>query len=219
MAIMRTYAIYHSSRRILALLCTVTLAVSIYGVHSILTEKHTSYSQFDLPFYGCLLPARKGMGPGLAQAWIGHLCFDFMVFTLALYKSLVSKRSGFSILSVMLRDGTIYFGIMVLSSISVILSFYLFPGYLQGTTATLTNVLSSTMISRLMLNLRDPQLDSKNDTTPAHMRPVLSQLVFGGGEREEVSGGTVDVWEEELIYSVTPSPIASFNTQIPGHVV
>ncbi|KAH9481552.1 hypothetical protein JR316_0006079 [Psilocybe cubensis] len=57
----------------------------------------------------------------------------------------------------MLRDGTIYFGVMLASTSSVLLSFYLLSEYEQGITAILTNIISSTMISRLMLNIRDPK--------------------------------------------------------------
>lgn len=42
----------------------------------------------------------------LRDAWIGHLCFDILIFILTFYQSVRAKTKGFNdILSVMLRDG------------------------------------------------------------------------------------------------------------------
>ncbi|KDR79537.1 hypothetical protein GALMADRAFT_154408 [Galerina marginata CBS 339.88] len=216
--ILRTRAIYGRSRRILFLLVVVAVAVTAYGMRSILLEKVDIYSKSDLTSSGCLLPlsndGARGMyflsTPhyydslrlqflfllGLAEAWSGHVCFDSLVFFLTLYKSLTSKRAGFSILTVMLRDGTIYFGVMVLASISVILSFELYPDYLKGMTSTATNVLSSTMISRLMLNLRDPLLSTEHDARQRE-EIILSNLVFEAGAAASTSPSNKSLSDEE----------------------
>ncbi|KDR69620.1 hypothetical protein GALMADRAFT_145353 [Galerina marginata CBS 339.88] len=76
----------------------------------------------------------------------------FYVVTLQTFRG---DRSN--ILSIMLRDGTIYFGVIIITAIVGIIDFALFPLYVRGVTATMGNVLASTMVSRLMLNLRDPK--------------------------------------------------------------
>jgi len=178
--ILRTYALYENSWRILVLLCSVGLAAVVYGLFAVFSLQVGAYTPHDLPSTECLLPASGAMTKGLSQAWIGNVFFDTLVFSLTLIKALRTKREGSSILDVIMRDGAMYFGVMILTSISVIISFRIFrsEAYLTGMTATLTNVLSSTMISRLMLNLRDPKLLFENASKAQPSMTVSGELVF-----------------------------------------
>ncbi|KAJ4478013.1 hypothetical protein C8R41DRAFT_292746 [Lentinula lateritia] len=100
------------------------------------------------------------------------LLFDFLVFSLTLYKALTLQRDGrMTLLSVLMRDGTIYFGVMAISIIGNILTFLLGSSQTRGMATTFTNAISSIMISRLMFNLRDPSLSSV-------LRPSLPTLVL-----------------------------------------
>ncbi|KIM38068.1 hypothetical protein M413DRAFT_448092 [Hebeloma cylindrosporum] len=78
---------------------------------------------------------------------------------MTLYKAIVLPRpNGVNILTVLLRDGTIYFGVMVVSNLANVLTFMLGGSLTRGAATTFSNVMASVMISRLMLNLRDPSL-------------------------------------------------------------
>ncbi|KAG6819730.1 hypothetical protein H0H93_009204 [Arthromyces matolae] len=110
---------------------------------------------------------------------------------------------GTGLLSVLLRDGTMYFAVIIVSNVGSILSFIvrdshssffpipnpLFQDYTRGIPTPFTNIISSIMISRLMLNLRDPKLTGlrvtnlptgKQDTTvrfrTGTVRDVTSNL-------------------------------------------
>ncbi|KAF8150592.1 hypothetical protein B0H34DRAFT_143963 [Crassisporium funariophilum] len=157
----RTYALYNKNRFILLLLCAAAAIVIAYGFWCVLASQGSNYTTEDLPLTGCLLPTNEKLSSRLASAWTGMLGFDILIFGLTLYKSLTYRSEGnTSLIKVMLRDGTLYFGVMSMSCASVIISFHVFPDYERGMLTTLANVLSSTMISRLMLNLRDPKLSS-----------------------------------------------------------
>ncbi|PPQ65531.1 hypothetical protein CVT26_000488 [Gymnopilus dilepis] len=199
-AIIRTYAIYGSSRRILALLIAAGAALLGYGAHAIAIHQQTPFAITDLPAAGCLLPTTPDLSPRLADTWTGLLCFDVLIFLLTVYKTLSEKRQSFGILTVMLRDGTMYFGVMALASTSVIVTFRVLPAYLQGLTAPLASVLATTLISRLMLNIRSPSLNYAPEDLK---RSAISQLVFEIGvnttnaHRQDKSEG-IDYREREV---------------------
>ncbi|KAF9036156.1 hypothetical protein BJ165DRAFT_617819 [Panaeolus papilionaceus] len=178
--IMRTYALYGSSRRILAFLCACGGTVIGYGVWCVMTDQSKPLSSEDVTsLTACLLPVNDDSAAKIASAWTGMLAFDILIFSMTVYRSWLKWRNErVAVLQVMLRDGSIYFAIMSISSLSVILTFHLLEPYSRGVTVTLTNILSSTMLSRLMLNLRDPKLISNNhdiDTTYVHGNNTLHQ--------------------------------------------
>jgi len=95
----------------------------------------------------------------LAAAWGGLLLFDLVIFVMTIVKAVMIGKSGSrSLLTVLLRDGSVYFLVMVCVTLLNILSFLLGVGYVRGMMTTFANIISSTMISRLMLNLRDASL-------------------------------------------------------------
>jgi hypothetical protein len=181
--IMRTYALYNCRKAVLLLLCIAGLIVIAFGIWCVMSGQGTTPTPDELPLSGCLLPVSDNVAKRLAAAWTGMLCFDIMIFSMTLYKSLTYKRGGSTtILFVMLRDGTIYFGLMVAACVSVILSFRLSPSYEKGVTTILTNVISSTMISRLMLNIRNPKLNSNyrtdlSGTTTGPSHPMFTTII------------------------------------------
>ncbi|KDR79657.1 hypothetical protein GALMADRAFT_137449 [Galerina marginata CBS 339.88] len=127
----------------------------------------------------------------LRSLWIDQLCFDALIFALTLYKALQAFRDGTSnVLSIMMRDGTIYFGVMIITAIVGIVDFTLFPSYLRGVTATIKNVLASTMVSRLMLNLRDPNFGSNFGIAGGSQGQPMTQIDFGN--RNPVNTSTSD---------------------------
>ncbi|KAF8154557.1 hypothetical protein B0H34DRAFT_528672 [Crassisporium funariophilum] len=71
----------------------------------------------------------------------------------------------------------------------------------------LTNILSSTMVSRLMINLRGLKVNSRYDTGPSAV-PGVSRLVFKG---IELSAGTTHVRRRERVPSFRTSWILDMN--------
>ncbi|KAJ7463902.1 hypothetical protein B0H11DRAFT_83117 [Mycena galericulata] len=116
----------------------------------------------DLHLYiGCPSTVSSSQTRRLAAAWGGMGVFDCTIFFLTLYRALTRWRSNeVNLLTVLIRDGSIYFGVIVMSNLANILTFLLGGPYTRGIATTFTNVISSIMISRLMLNLRDPSLSS-----------------------------------------------------------
>ncbi|KAJ3509914.1 hypothetical protein NLJ89_g4963 [Agrocybe chaxingu] len=165
MLIMRMYALYGRSRFVLALYVCVTAAAGA-------------------------LPA----GIRFAAAWSGMLIFDSLVFGMTLYKSLTLPRlRGVNLISVLLRDGSMYFGIIMASNFANVLTFLLGGPFTRGVPTTFTNVISSVMISRLMLNLRHPSLipHEKCDTCPTRTDPT--SLHFEHNLTSQISDGDATV--------------------------
>ncbi|PPQ78285.1 hypothetical protein CVT25_011744 [Psilocybe cyanescens] len=181
-SVLRTYALYGRSRRILVLLCTSTVIAAAFGLFCSFTSRD-DYTEMDFPSKSCLLPLSDRASKRQLVGWAGLVAFEVLIFGLILFKSimLTTKMNGtYAIIDVMLRDGAVYFGIIALSSTSVIITFRLNKKHERGMTATLTNSLASSMITRLMLNLRDPSLAS-GTLSRVGTRPILSRLSFVTG--------------------------------------
>ncbi|KAM5533266.1 hypothetical protein V8D89_013043 [Ganoderma adspersum] len=159
MLVIRTYALYDRSKRILAVL----VITHVGGAIAMVTTKSPNDTSIPLPFTAprCDLSLSNSQGLHIAFAWIAMLWFDSTIFMLTLVQTIRMRRyiPG-GILERLLRDGTIYFGIMVASNVSNIVTFLATPSgsNLKGLETTLTNVLSTTLTSRLILRLRDPSL-------------------------------------------------------------
>ncbi|KAJ7020076.1 hypothetical protein C8F04DRAFT_1275505 [Mycena alexandri] len=164
MLIFRTYALYERNRRILAFMVTVSAGVIGLGAWSVLSTP-TPRPGDDAPplnlYIGCAVMVPYSQSLRLAAAWGGMGVFDCTVFLLTLYRALSHRRAhGFDLIGVLLRDGSIYFAVIVMANLANILTFVFAGSYSRGLPTTFTNVISSTMVSRLMLNLRDPSLSS-----------------------------------------------------------
>ncbi|KAJ6592389.1 hypothetical protein B0H19DRAFT_1245267 [Mycena capillaripes] len=157
MLILRTYALYEHNKRLLSVMLIITGVVIIVGLWAVIAGKGVDTSN-NLPLYiGCNYPVGHSQGRSQASAWAGVAVFDCMIFFLTLNKVFNRHRDGMGLVTVLLRDGSVYFGVMVISELSNILTLLGSP-YTRGFATTFTSIISSIMISRLMLNLRDPAL-------------------------------------------------------------
>jgi len=66
----------------------------------------------------------------------------------------------------MLRDGSVYFGVMVISTVANILTYAYGGTITRGVATPFVNNISSVMITRLMLNLRNPTLSGVSQSSP-----------------------------------------------------
>ncbi|PAV18833.1 hypothetical protein PNOK_0567600 [Pyrrhoderma noxium] len=92
------------------------------------------------------------------------LLFDTMVFALTLYKSYkvnkehkqVGMQSG--LIKLLIRDGTLYYAVMAMANLSNLLLYEMlsdsFFEQSAGNNSILTHTISSTLLSRIILNLR-----------------------------------------------------------------
>ncbi|KAJ3840466.1 hypothetical protein F5878DRAFT_613122 [Lentinula raphanica] len=125
--LLRTYALYERNFKVLVLLVVVGLALVIFGIVVLAWGRNNI--QFEATVIashkiGCQLWLNQQDASCLALVWGGMLLFDFLVFSLTLYKALTLQRDGrVTLLSVLMRDGTVYFGVMAISIIANILTF------------------------------------------------------------------------------------------------
>jgi len=156
---MRMYALYDRSRRVLALYLIVAGAAAIVAVWTILAAKAKAKPPNYLFAHGCMGSLSEVSARYLGGAWCGMLVFDTFVFAGTVYKSFTLRRiNGVGLVVLLLRDGSVYFGVIIVSNIANILTFMYGGPFTRGVGTTFTNIISSLMITRLMLNLRNPRL-------------------------------------------------------------
>ncbi|KAI6001118.1 hypothetical protein EDC04DRAFT_1065505 [Pisolithus marmoratus] len=160
--IIRVYALYMKSRRVLLFLVLVILAGIGVGCWAILSPSPSTARFVPIPPLrnGCNVPTTYEQAERNAIAWSGQMAFDAIVFVLTLWRTLRVRRLGNrTLLDIFIRDGALYFGLMTGANVANITTLLVCN---TSTTKSLflgfTNTISSIMISRLMLNLRDPKI-------------------------------------------------------------
>ncbi|KAJ6529152.1 hypothetical protein DFH09DRAFT_155827 [Mycena vulgaris] len=156
--ITRTYALYERDTRILVFMITVTVGAVVSALVMLLVGSGPDSLPPLLKSFGCPSATTHWSTRRQAAAWSGMLVFDVMIFFLTVYKSLKYGTRGGSLLGLLFRDGALYFGIMIASNACNIGTYTMGGPLMSGSATSLTNTLSSVMISRLMLNLRDPNI-------------------------------------------------------------
>ncbi|KAJ7917155.1 hypothetical protein B0H13DRAFT_2322583 [Mycena leptocephala] len=193
MLILRTYALYERNRRVLSLMIFVAAGVIAVGGWAVISGPGAKAGDEvrEVPplhlYIGCSAGISASQSVGLAAAWAGMGMFDLTIFVLTLYRALSRRRAqSQGLVTVLLRDGSIYFGVIVAANLANILTFIFAGPYTRGAPTTFTNVISSIMISRLMFNLRDPSLSTGRFSTSATLTregmfsTYLDQGALGG---------------------------------------
>ncbi|TCD62224.1 hypothetical protein EIP91_007203 [Steccherinum ochraceum] len=149
--------LYERSRKILVFLTSLMVIAWIVATWAVVAGGNSSFNPVGHAFTGgyCDLSLSEIEGRYFAGGWGTVLAFDTIVFALTLYKRLrVGKTPDKGLFSLMIRDGTVYFGIIaVLFSIDIATFLVTGPLY-KGIVITYTNVFSSILMSRMMLNVR-----------------------------------------------------------------
>ncbi|EMD37756.1 hypothetical protein CERSUDRAFT_83527 [Gelatoporia subvermispora B] len=157
--LIRTYALYDRGRRILILLAATIVVGATVAIWSVTSEGNLSNStESILHRHGCDLSISYQQGLRLISAWASVLTFDTLVFVLTVSRAIQSNglwRGG--LLRLMVRDGAAYYGVMVIVNIAGIITNLTPVSTARGMCTSLTNVISSTLVSRIMLNIRDPK--------------------------------------------------------------
>ncbi|KAM5533278.1 hypothetical protein V8D89_013055 [Ganoderma adspersum] len=157
-----------------------------------ITTKNPNETKIPMPFTlsKCDLSLTNAQGLHIAIAWAAMLWFDTTIFVLTLARAWrMHRRVPGGVLETLFRDGTIYYGIMVVSAVANIITFLVTPSgsNLKGMETTLTNALSTTLASRLILNLRDRTAHHIGEGRTTHIhawtstaaQSVISRVVFG----------------------------------------
>ncbi|KAJ7260124.1 hypothetical protein C8J57DRAFT_1471769 [Mycena rebaudengoi] len=162
MLILRTYALYERNKYILVSTILISLGLVGVAMYTVLSGKGGTDDAVGLPLYiGCIYSISRSKSLVLTGAWAGLGVFDSMIFTLTFYRALSQRRANrLQLITVLLRDGSLYFGVMIIANLCNILTFVLGEPYTRGVATTFTNIISAILISRLMLNLRDPTLST-----------------------------------------------------------
>ncbi|KAI0752133.1 hypothetical protein C8Q74DRAFT_1373916 [Fomes fomentarius] len=141
----QTLQFYHGvlaaiAQGIVALLMLVRGVVSVWAISQTMHDVYDPSGGAKIYYTGCILVLSKAQGQHYAIAWSAILVFDAVVFTLTLTRALrlgLAWRGG--LFYVILRDGTMYFAILIICYLSNAITFvYGKPGY-QGFLATFTN--------------------------------------------------------------------------------
>jgi len=154
--ILRTYALFERSRKILcflAVLWVVGIGVAVWTVES---PTHPVHSVVDALFPNICLEPSIG-GKRLAASWTVVFAFDSIIFGLTMFKTYTSSVTGNEhsrLLTRIWRGGAAYYIVLGVVYLSNIITSLVAPPALQDISVWFTNVISGTLMSRLLLNLR-----------------------------------------------------------------
>ncbi|KAI9452882.1 hypothetical protein BJY52DRAFT_892035 [Lactarius psammicola] len=156
LCLIRVYALYGRSRRILIILFSFGTASILVACWAMIGSRHANVETIQVisSVSGCNQYMPREGGRYAALAWLGLLVFDSMIFSLTLYKAFAMGK-GIRLLDVMVRDGAMYYSALFVVNLTNILILLFAPPLLKNSTTSITNVLSITLVSRLMLNLRE----------------------------------------------------------------
>ncbi|KAF8198484.1 hypothetical protein BJ912DRAFT_951533, partial [Pholiota molesta] len=152
---LRIYALYGCSLRILAYFIGSGVILLIVSLWFLLGQKSAPSESAS----GCHIGLSSGTAKRLAVAWEALFIYDAIIFLLTILKTWKARRdhnvTGIHIplITLILRDGAIYFGVMASCNLANILTFYLAGPFLQGGLSTFASSISVTMMCRLTLNL------------------------------------------------------------------
>lgn len=158
MLIMRVYVLYERSRRVLAALVGMALVPISFGCWSVFVAKNQTPDMDPVLPVGCAASLTRNQGIHIGAAWGGMLVFDSVIFVMTVLKSFPLRSKSQDLITVLLRDGTIYFSVILAANLANILILVIGGPFTRNLGTIPMNVISSVMISRLVLNLRDPAL-------------------------------------------------------------
>jgi len=216
--VMRCYALYQ--RKLWILLITVPPALAIIGVSLWLAVKNGAESIQFGGLSACVLTTSSGVsdtgkvnvgtsqgstlqlsptGSTTAPVWLlPPVIFDMIVFGLTIIKTYrlnkTQKAIGIhsELVNLLMRDGSIYFAIMVAANLfnffvlvefskttSFLASPLLFTAQSMGNNSMLSHAVSVTSMSHLVLNLRDVNNSDPEEQTVNHVPIPLDYLKNG----------------------------------------
>lgn len=189
--ILRVYALYGRSRLILAFLLFLWVAqVTLSSI-----GMRTGFA-VPLPpgFVGCIFSSASPLFPAL---WVTPLVTDCCIFFLTLWRTrtFIRRSRRTPTIHLFLRDGLMYFLVIFMANLLNTLIFFLGPSDLKAVGASFSQLITATMISRLVLNLRSLSyvsdshdaalLPSRNIDTHVNVSAFVARTIGNLGEDME----------------------------------
>ncbi|KAF7761913.1 hypothetical protein Agabi119p4_9905 [Agaricus bisporus var. burnettii] len=139
--IIRVYALYDRKAWVAILYAGVAVCSTGIAIWAVITSTKTAESP---PVYipdGCGVTLARTEARYLAFAWLSELMFDVLIFVMTLYKTLsLPNGNGIGLLSMLMRDGAVYFGAMVVVNIGNIITFFVGGPLSRGSLTMLANM-------------------------------------------------------------------------------
>ncbi|KAI0078632.1 hypothetical protein K474DRAFT_1770934 [Panus rudis PR-1116 ss-1] len=155
---LRTYALYGHSRIVLISLVTYMIVGFGVVIWAILMGEHLPGPDVCMVLSGsraCKSVLSDKQTFYLAIDLMAAMSYDIIIFCLTLYKCLrYRKHTSNRLITLMMRDGTMYFAFLIVGHTLNIISTLKYRDIIEVTTFSACT--SSALISRLMLNLRNP---------------------------------------------------------------
>ncbi|EKM56620.1 uncharacterized protein PHACADRAFT_253831 [Phanerochaete carnosa HHB-10118-sp] len=166
---LRTFALYGRKKRIGILMIVVAVILAAVAIWCAIGP--TPDVSLEI---GCTIASPRHTSIRYAVAWEALFIWDSFIFSLTILKTYKERfryaavARGNDLLSLIVRDGAIYFAIMACAQCANSLTYYFCPPALIGTLCTFASAISVSMMSRLMLNLRRtaPSGHATTATTP-----------------------------------------------------
>ncbi|KAF8491340.1 hypothetical protein F5888DRAFT_1909595 [Russula emetica] len=175
----RVYALYNKNHYIFTGLIALMIASIAVGIATISTELgDLCPSAHHHVFHWCYfdLGLSNEGGRFLSIAWSGIMLFDIIVFILTIYKA---TKVGYKVplIQIVIRDGSLYFFVLFFVNLANILMLQVAPTMLKNFVTPIINVLSSTLVCRMMLRLRS---DGNRDSRVTEQLTVLTLSELSG---------------------------------------
>ncbi|KAI0065305.1 hypothetical protein BV25DRAFT_1822463 [Artomyces pyxidatus] len=146
---LRTYALYERSQIILSVM--IFEAVISVGIGCWVVSQLTVFDNDPV--------TNPKEGRLMAIAYSGLLVFDVTVFWLTMHRALrLRAQRRAPLIETLFIDGLLYYGVILNLNLVNILILAFGTSSFRGLISTSTNTISVVLVSRLMLNLRDPVL-------------------------------------------------------------
>ncbi|KAL4244458.1 hypothetical protein ABKN59_008693 [Abortiporus biennis] len=178
--LLRTYALYDRSRKILAVILVIGFPLIGLIIWSVVTQHADS-----LTTIGCVVIGTRDVQSKLGFAWVALIAYEMLIFILTVMKTYRERNTTYrttvghvgSLMELMCRDGAVYFAIMVCCSTANTVTFYMAPPVLQGCLSRLASSVSVSLISRLIINLRK-QYFARRQATNTSLDPEILSLSY-----------------------------------------
>ncbi|KZT52316.1 hypothetical protein CALCODRAFT_92785 [Calocera cornea HHB12733] len=191
LVLFRVYALYKTTKYITALLILLwaiylfpATSITIWGFVTFYNQPGTlTYTPY---LDTCALSGRPN---DVYALWIPMLFFETVVFGMVMYKVYQHTRMiQTPIMSVLFRDGLLYYGVMLTGEAVNLVAFVVFPDPLYFSLVHPNWCLASIIISRIYLNLRDVANAREWSTATALDHPAWEQVKVKPGSKPTLPG-------------------------------
>ncbi|KAH8110209.1 hypothetical protein DFH11DRAFT_1622854 [Phellopilus nigrolimitatus] len=183
--ILRLYSLYGGSMAVLGLIAVLLLAELAVKIWAF-----TDGTSVSLPpgLVGCILTGKSNSNDRFVYTWVAELIFDTAVFLATLFRTLLIYRkhrhgAAIPLIKMMMRDGILYFLIIFAANVVTVTLFLVLPADLKAINASFSTLITSLMVSRLILNLRNqasrPNAVSFPSSNHAQERAHITSTIIG----------------------------------------